>query len=354
MLDLEEYKNNFSILVVDDNDDNIFTLTRRLEREGYKNFQIAKGGTEALEKIHNGSYDLVLLDVSMPDMNGIDVLTNIKAEAKTQHIMVLMISADDRIETVINCIKLGAEDFLPKPFNVDLLRARVGACLKRKWYNEKEQLYKEKIEFEKQQYQQLLEATFPKRIIAELAEHKAVRPCLYQKTAIIFTDISGFTKYCSQHTPEEIFDSMQSYVNLCEKLSERHHLEKIKTIGDAFMATAGMFIDNENPVLNAVQFALDLLQEKQALAVPWDLHIGIDYGDVVAGIVGNLKYLFDVWGDKVNTAARIQSIAEPNKVYLSQDAYDRIKDICEGKALDIIDIKGKGPTQVFEVYSIRG
>lgn len=353
MIDIETYKNNFAILVVDDNDDNIFTLTRRLEKEGYHNLQVAKNGIEALEKIHNGSYDLVLLDLTMPDMNGIEVLTKIKSSPDTEHIMVMMISGDDRIENVVSCIKLGAEDFLQKPFNVELLKARVGNCLKKKWYDEKERIYKEKIEFERKQYQQLLEATFPQKIIGELAENKSIKPNIYPKTAIIFTDISGFTSYCSMHSPQEVFENMQSYVNLCEKLSVKYNLEKIKTIGDAFMATAGMFIDTKNPVLSAVEFAFNLLSETSHLSVPWDLHIGIDYGDVVAGIVGNSKYLFDVWGDKVNTAARIQSIAEPNKVYLSKDALEMIKDKCQWRALDSVNLKGKGMTEIFEVTSLN-
>ncbi len=353
MIDLENYKNNFAILLVDDNDDNIYTLSRRLQREGYQNLQVAKNGFEALEKIKNGSYDLVLLDLTMPDMNGIEVLTKIKSSPETEHIMVLMISGDDRIENIVSCIKLGADDFLPKPFNVELLQARVGACLKKKWYTERENVYKEKIEFEKLQYRQLLEATFPQKIISELAESKKVEPSLYLKTAIIFTDISGFTSYCSTHSPQEIYANMQEYVNLCERLSIKYNLEKIKTIGDAFMATAGMFTTVENPVLSAVKFAFELIEEIKKLTVPWDLHIGIDYGDVVAGIVGNSKYLFDVWGDKVNTAARIQSIAEPNKVYLSKDAWDTTKDYCEGQELDSVDLKGKGITRIFEVLKVK-
>lgn len=353
MIDLEAYKNKFTILVVDDNDNNLFTLTQRLKKEGYHNIQSATNGKEALDKIREAECDLVLLDLMMPDMSGIEVLSAIKNDPNTEKILVLMISGDDRIESVIECIKLGAEDFLQKPFNADLLRARVGSCLKKKFYTEQEQIYTDKIEFEKQQFKLLLDATFPQKIISELTSNKSVAPCLYPKTAIIFIDIFGFTSYCSKHSPTELFEHMQSYINLCEELCYKHNLEKIKTIGDAFMATSGMFINTENPVLNTLQFALDLLSKKDTLTVNWDFHIGIDYGDVIAGIVGKSKYLFDVWGDKVNTAARIQAVGAVNEIHLSKDAFDSVKNLCEGKSIGMFDLKGKGSIEVFEVYSIK-
>ena len=226
----EENKQTFPILVVDDNDNNIFTLTRRLQKEGYNNFQIARNGTEALEKIAVEKFDLVLLDLQMPDINGYEVLKRIKTEKTTQDIMVLMISGDDSIENITECIRMGAEDFLPKPFNVEILNARVGSCLKKSRYKAQEKIYTDKIEFEKQQYRSLLEATFPKQIIETLKENKQVEPSLYPRTAVLFIDLAGFTDYCALHEPKEIFDNLQDYVNLCEKLCEKYNLEKKKDL----------------------------------------------------------------------------------------------------------------------------
>ena len=121
-----------ALLVGDDNEDNRYTLTRRLNREGYKNLTMAKNGREALDKLKAQPFDLVLLDIMMPDMNGYEVLEQVKATPALRDIPIIMISSLDEIESVIRCIELGAEDYLGKPFNPTLLRARIGASLEKK------------------------------------------------------------------------------------------------------------------------------------------------------------------------------------------------------------------------------
>ncbi|MBI3919203.1 MAG: SpoIIE family protein phosphatase [Betaproteobacteria bacterium] len=123
---------NSAILVVDDNEDNRYTLTRRLKREGYENLTTAEDGRQALDLLGAQRFDLVLLDVMMPGMNGYEVLERMRSDRVLRHIPVIMISALDEIESVIRCIELGAEDYLSKPFNPTLLRARVGASLEKK------------------------------------------------------------------------------------------------------------------------------------------------------------------------------------------------------------------------------
>jgi two-component system NtrC family sensor kinase len=121
-----------ALLIVDDIEDNRFALARRLARQGYLNVTSAVDGREALELLNSKPFDLVLLDIMMPNVNGYEVLAQMKASVTLRHIPVIMISAVDEIDSVIRCIELGAEDYLPKPFNPTLLRARVGACLERK------------------------------------------------------------------------------------------------------------------------------------------------------------------------------------------------------------------------------
>ena len=121
-----------ALLVVDDIEDNRFALSRRLARQGYLNVTTAADGRQALELLNSKPFDLVLLDIMMPNVNGYEVLAAMKASECLRHIPVIMISAVDEIDSVIRCIELGAEDYLPKPFNPALLRARVGTCLERK------------------------------------------------------------------------------------------------------------------------------------------------------------------------------------------------------------------------------
>src|SRR5262245_54101897 len=141
------------LLVVDDNEDNLYTLTRRLKREGYENLVTAANGRAALEQLRAQPIDLVLLDVMMPELNGYEVLAAMKKDENLRRIPVIMISAVDEVESVIRCIEGGAEDYLSKPFNPTLMRARVSACLEKKrlhdelaaWARTLEQRVREKV-----------------------------------------------------------------------------------------------------------------------------------------------------------------------------------------------------------------
>lgn len=134
-----------TILVVDDNDLNRDLLTRRLVKEKYEVI-VAEDGHRALEELQSNNVDLVLLDIMMPEMDGYEVLEQMKADEGMMHIPVIMITAVDELESTVKCIELGAEDYLPKPFNPVLLRARIGASLEKKRLSDMEQEYREQIE----------------------------------------------------------------------------------------------------------------------------------------------------------------------------------------------------------------
>ena len=134
-----------SVLVVDDNEMNRDMLTRRLTRDGYR-IDIAENGRRALEKVAVGNYDLVLLDIMMPELDGYQVLAQMKSSPALRHIPVIMITALEEMESVVRCIEMGAEDYVCKPFNPTLLKARVGACLEKKRLHDQEENYRGKIE----------------------------------------------------------------------------------------------------------------------------------------------------------------------------------------------------------------
>jgi CheY-like chemotaxis protein len=130
-----------ALLVVDDNEDNRYTLLQRLRRLRYTNVTTAVDGRQALEQLQARDFDLVLLDVMMPELNGYEVLERMRADERLRHVPVIMISAMDQVESVVRCIELGAEDYLPKPFDPVLLRARIGASLEKKRLRDQEIRY---------------------------------------------------------------------------------------------------------------------------------------------------------------------------------------------------------------------
>ncbi len=342
-----KFKREISILVVDDIEENCRILSLYLNHIGYKNIQTAYHGKQALKMIDENGFSIVLLDIDMPEMTGIDVLLNIKRHARHRDIMVMMISAADTMENTIQCIKLGAEDFLPKPFNRDLLRVRMGACVEKKWFQNKEMQYREQLEVEKQRYEKLLNIILPPSIVVELTTSNIVRTRYYQNVAVLFADVVGFTTYCDTHELPEVEKNLQQFSELCEEVAIKHNLQKIKTIGDGFLATAGMLTQNKNPVLDCIDCAVELLASVQELPAKWQLRAGIDFGSVLGGVIGHRQFLFDIWGDTVNTAARIQAAANPDSVFLTKHACEQIEDICEAQSLGPILLKGKTPMEIF-------
>lgn len=341
------FKEKIAILIVDDIEENCHVLDQYLRHIGYSHIQAVHDGATAVEMIHKNGFDLVLLDVDMPGMNGIEVLSKIKEELIHQKIMVIMVSAADTMENTIRCIRMGAEDFLSKPFNRDLLNVRIGSCVEKKWFNNKEILLRKRIEEEKQRYERLLNAIFPPSIVAELAMTNEVKTRFFPNVAVLFTDVVNFTKYCDTHELSEIINSIQDLAEMCENVAIKYKLQKIKTIGDGFLVTGGMLTENKNPVLDCIQCAEELLAESLKLPSKWQLRAGIAYGTVIGGIVGHRQYLFDIWGDTVNTAARVQAYAEPSTVALTKKAWEEVESIYHAHSLGLITLKGKDPLEIF-------
>src|SRR5207244_975722 len=140
-------------------------------------------------------------------------------------------------------------------------------------------------------------------IAAELKATDAVKPRRFERVGILFCDIVGFTAYSARRGPEEILSHLQTLVEVFEQLCLKHDLEKIKTIGDSFMATAGLVTRLDNPALNCVRCGLDMVAAARELPAGWQVRVGVHVGPVIAGVVGHRKYQYDVWGDAVTLRA---------------------------------------------------
>ena len=342
-----------AILVVDDNENNRYTLTRRLEREGYDNLGSAENGRQALEVLAERRIDLVLLDIMMPEMNGYQVLEAMKSDMALRHIPVIVISAIDDLDSVARCIELGAEDYLPKPFNTVLLRARVGASLEKKKLRDQEASYVDRLQGEKKRADDLLRAILPPGAVRELKTTNEVKSRRYDDVAVLFCDVVGFTRYCDQHPPEQVVSELQTLVAAFEEIAGRHGMEKIKTIGDAFLATAGLLTAVDEPLLTSVRCGLDMVAAAPALEPHWEVRVGIHQGPVVAGIMGRRQYLFDLWGDTVNIAARILGQAAPGSVVVSGPVWIQLRNLCKGKSLGMVELKGKGSFELVECLEVN-
>ena len=339
-----------ALLVVDDNEDHRYTLTRRLKREGYANLTEAVDGQEALNLMGQRPFDLVLLDIMMPVMNGYEALERMKSDMALRDIPVIMISAVDEMDSVVRCIELGAEDHLPKPFNAALLRARIAASLEKKRLKDQQDSYLQQIEVEKKRADELLHATLPSAAVHELKTTNMVRPRRFEDVVVVFCDVVGFTTYCDQHAPEEVVSHLQELVNACEEVVARYGLEKIKTIGDAFMATAGLLQYVEEPAAASVRAGFEMIAAVKGQEAAWDLRVGIHMGTVVAGVIGRKQYVFDLWGDTVNVASRIVAEAEPSSVLISAPVWRNLRNSFRGSSKGLVDLKGKGDLELIQCH----
>ncbi len=345
-------KDGPAVLVVDDNDDNRYTLTRRLRRQGYENITEVENGRDALAALEADKFDLVLLDVMMPEMNGYETLEYIKSDMATRDIPVIMISALDELDSVVRCIELGAEDYLPKPFNATLLKARISASLEKKRLRDQESSYLDQLETERERSDKLLHAILPPGAVQELKATDTVQPRRYEDVAVLFCDIVGFTEYCDRTPPETVVGQLQGLVQAFEEIALSHELEKIKTIGDAFLATGGLLQKIENPVLACVKCGLEMASTSESLDPGWQVRVGIHCGPIVAGIVGQRQFMFDLWGDTVNVAARIADEADPGAVFLSNEAWLYVRRSAQGRTRGLVPLKGKGELELIECRSV--
>ncbi len=336
------------ILVVDDNEDNRYTLVRRLRRQGHEHVLEAENGRIALEILYHEPVDLVLLDLMMPEVDGYEVLSTMKQDMDLRDVPVIMISAADELENVIRCLELGAEDYLPKPFNPTVLNARVTASLEKRRLRQTEHAYLSQVEQEKARANRLLEAMVPLGAVNELRSLGTVTPRRYDNVAVLFCDIVGFTAFCDVTGPEEVVAGLDAQVSRFEEIADRHRLEKIKTIGDAFMATAGLLVSVDNPLRAAVGCGLEMVAAAAAIEPCWQVRIGIHQGPVVAGITGTRQFQFDLWGDTVNLAARISDNAEPDTVVVTAAQWPFIREHYRGRSLGAVGLKGKGDIELVE------
>ncbi len=341
-----------SILIADDDSGNREMLSRRLRRLGYT-VSMAQDGRQAVEMIRGQSFDLLLLDIVMPEMDGYEVLKYLQSNRPAADLPVIVLSASDDSSKVAHAITLGAQDYLPKPFDPVLLQARIASCLETKRLRDREAAYLIAIQRERDRSDDLLQVILPATVAAELKAKGEVRPRRVENVGVLFADVAGFTRYCDSRDPETVHRDLQSLVKEQESLTAAYGMEKIKTIGDAFLSAAGLMRSTPDSALDSVRCGLAMIQVAKSLPCEWNLRIGVHCGPVVAGIVGRQKYQYDIWGDTVNTAARIQSEAPAGGLCVSAETWLVLEHRCTGRSLGLREMKGKGARELFQIDGIK-
>lgn len=367
-----------ALLVVDDNEDNRYTLTRRLDREGYTNVATATNGREALELLQARPIDLVLLDIMMPDMNGYEVLERLKADPQLRHIPVIMISAIDEIESVIRCVELGAEDYLSKPFNPTLLRARVGASLERKKLNDQVRAQAADLaawnqNLEQRVAEQLTEIERVGRLkrflspqIADLVvssgDVERVLESHRRAVTVVFCDLRGFTAFAETAEPEEVMAVLRAYHDVLGPLIYKYEGTLERFAGDGLNVLFNDPLPCPDPSVRAVRMAVEMRDAVANLAVKWrklghelGFGVGIAHGYATLGRIGfEGRYDYSAIGTVVNLAARLCAEARSGQILVDGKVRMAVETLTDTEPLGELVLKGmQRPVSVFNILTMR-
>jgi class 3 adenylate cyclase len=335
------------LLVVDDNRVNRLLLTRALEQDGH-HVSNAENGRIAMEMLKSQYFDVLLLDIDMPEMNGFEVLEALLKDDNLRDLPVIMTSASDELDRVVKCIEMGAEDYLVKPLNPVLLRARVNASVEKKRLRDE---------------QKRLFRTFATPEVAEQLMREGLSlGGKYVTASVMFTDIRSFTSLSEKQSPADTIDMLNDYFALMFDAINANGGTVNQMEGDGLMAIFGAPVYQEQHRQQAVNAALEMIEllkgfnEQRAMLGKSEIRIGIGIatGKVIAGYTGTQhRATYTCVGDTVNLAARIQNHTKETGTPVLIDQYTREGILTDGITLqDLGEVTFKGKQQAIRVFSL--
>jgi class 3 adenylate cyclase len=366
-----------SLLVVDDNEANREILAARLGQLGSTNVALAADGHEALARVERSHFDLMLLDVMMPGISGIQVLETLRAQGRLATLPVIMVSAASEQESVVRCIELGAEDYLPKPFDPILLRARIGACLEKKRLRDQEvQLRRELAEWNQtlearvlEQLRQLerlerLKRFFPPQLAELIVSGGAEDPLKTHRREItvVYLDLRGFTAFAETAEPEEVMNVLREYHAAMGQLIGEHEGTLEHFAGDGMLIFFNDPTPIPNPAERAVRMALAMRERVKELTVKWrklgyelGFGVGIAQGYATIGAIGfEGRWEYGAIGTVPNLAARLCGEAKPGEILVPQRLLGTVEELVEAEPAGELSLKGfHRPVAAYNIVRLK-
>ena len=366
-----EEKEKYSILYIDDEEDNLVVFKAAFRR--YYNIHTATSGQEGLSILQNIPIPLIITDQRMPEMTGIQFLQELPESPET--IRMILTGFSD-IEAVIEAINTGkVYRYITKPWDKEDLKITIDKALEsfelkknnRQLVNElklaNEHLEEKVAERtatvnkQKEEIENLLLNILPPEVADELKQKGKASPRRYDLATVMFADIQDFTRIAEALSPERIVDELDTSFSAFDNIMEKYNLEKIKTIGDAYLCAGGLPVPDENAAENTIRAAIEMQEfikqhnaQKAGNGGPqFTVRIGIHSGPLVAGVVGAKKFAYDIWGDTVNTASRMETSGEAGKINISQTTYNLVKDKFKFTYRGKIEAKNKGEIDMYFV-----
>jgi class 3 adenylate cyclase len=331
-----------NVLVVDDSRMNRIKLGTSLKRQGHTVTQAEDGG-RALELLRENAFDLVVLDIMMPVLNGYQVLETMKADPELRDIPVIVISALDEMDSVVRCIEMGAEDYLPRSYDPVLLRARIGACLEKKRLRDA--------------IAQQLGRYVPESVVRAIVAGEGTLETVQTVATILYCDIESFTSIAESMPPKQVVAMLNEYFPaVIEPITENQGVVN-QFQGDAMLVTFNVPIQVPRHADRAVQAArgiLEVVRGRTFAGASLNARIGINTGQVVAGNVGTGNRVnYTVHGDAVNLAARLEQLNKDygTRLLISHSSVALLQESPPIEPIGAVAIRGKA--EPVEIYGLR-
>lgn len=326
------------LLIVDDSAENLLVLQELLQ-DDYR-IILCKTGEKALDLLGVIPLpNLILLDVVMPGMNGFEVCIKIKEQQQTSKIPVIFLTALNEANEETKGFRVGGADFITKPFNPDIVKARIKTHID--------------LQAELLKSEALLRILLPEKVIGELIKKGAYEPELHANVSVLFCDLVGFTQIAAQLPPAMLIEELSEMFSQFDEICSKNGVTRIKTIGDAYMAACGIEQKFQDHALRIVKAGLEFIRylnlRNESSNFLWRCRIGVHSGNVIGGVVGKSRFVYDIMGDNVNIAARVESNGVPMRVTITQETKDLLGDIYRLESLGITEIKGKAPRELFTI-----
>lgn len=329
-----------TILVVDDSVENLQLLTGLL-KDDYR-IKVAKNGLKAIEIVRRDpSIDLILLDVMMPEMDGYTACAELKSDELTSQVPIIFLTSLNEAADETKGFDIGGADFISKPFNAQVVKARIRTHLD--------------LQTERKKADTLLRYLLPSTVIQELKSTGKYVSVIHEHTSIMFCDLVDFTTKAAEMEPEVLVNELSELFAEFDEIVGSYGGLRIKTLGDGYMAASGLGKKEDSThAENLVNAGLDIITflEKRNTTSPykWECRIGIHSGPVISGVVGKSRCQFDIMGDNVNIASRVESNGSSMKVTVTQITASQLSTpTLLLKPLGEFDLKGKGNMNLIEV-----
>jgi class 3 adenylate cyclase len=338
------------LLIAEDNKVNRLLLSRSVETQGHHVTQV-NNGRAALQILRREPFDLLLLDIEMPEMDGFAVLEEMKADPELQDVPVIVTSSVEGLDNIVRCIGLGAEDYLPKPLNPVLLKARIDASLEKKRLRD--------------QLKQLVRRFATSEVAQDLQQSGFALGGKRVHASVMFADIRSFTPLVENQTPEDTIELLNAYFALMFEAIGSHGGVVNQMVGDGLMALFGAPLPLDDCAGSAVAAALEMIElieqfneERSAIQKPEiSIGIGIATGDVVAGYAGTQqRATYTGVGETVNLAARLEAYTKVagRSILIDESTQRSLKHRVPTDALGAVNFKGKSAAaEVFAVTTAQ-